>query len=301
MKRLRKVFYACVAGMSLTTTGCATIHLQGEDLPPLPRVTAQDISAADAHIAATAHEYARLATRPYHAGETAWELAATSRALIGRTSSGFDAAVFQKDGKCAAVFYGYNAGNDLIDVVKAGFFGVPRAQLRDAMHFTGKAAEACGVPASEMDIVGHSLGGYLAKAVATQTKVSSVWAFNSPGFKRRDPARIERILGGAAQEAEVVGDTPIYNFNARFDVVGKWGFQPGTVYEVDTPNRHHALSSMAEALRRDTPDAAAAAEADTPAKKSGIVSRTFNRIANSDFVQKKLYRAFRRPERPVSP
>jgi len=305
MKRLRAVFSACVAGFSLTGAGCATIDLQADAMTPLPRAVTQDVSAAETEILSKAHEYAQLAMRPYREGSTAWELVATSEDLMGRRRSGFDGALFRKEDSCTAVFYGYNAGNDLIDVVKAGFIGVPKQQLRDALAFTGKAAEFCALPVAELDLVGHSLGGYLAKAVAAHTDVAAVWAFNSPGFKRRDPSRFEKVFGEKEKE-DPAGETPIYNFNASFDVVGKWGYQPGAVYEVETPKRHHAMAAMAEALRRAGPQAAAETSGDTaadgraPEKRAGVITRSFNRIANSAFVQKRLNRKYRSPE-PAPP
>lgn len=295
MKRLRHIFAASVAGLSLS--GCA--NLGGSLTPPQP--VTREMQSADPALMDTAMERAKLVVHPYEEGSTEWSLLTTAEELMGGNRSGFDGALFRAGDRYAFVFYGYNERKDLGDVVKAGFVGIPKRQLDDAHDFTVQAAETYGIAPAEMEFVGHSLGGYLAKAVGLHTGATGIWAFNSPGFKRRDPARLDRLFG---EDAPWHGDyvaPEVYNISSSHDVVGQWGYQPGLVFEVETRSRHHAIGTMVSALRGLNPFAAdePALHAETQsAEKPGFMARLFNRIANSSFVQKRLDKKFRSPEPP---
>ncbi|MEZ0226786.1 MAG: hypothetical protein ACAH83_19675 [Alphaproteobacteria bacterium] len=267
MKRLRTIFAVCAAGLGMA--GVAGVADASATIaPPLQQ---------------SALEHALIAAHPYKTGSTEWELVTTSEALMGKSSSGFDGALFRAGDQYAFVFYGYNSRRDFGDVVRVGFVGVPRRQLREAEAFTEKAGASYGFDASDAQFVGHSMGGYLAKAIGIHESAPEVWAFNSPGFKQRDPHRIEKLLGVGAG-----GDVPeIYNFNSQRDIVGLWGHQPGKVFEVETPQRHHTMAQMAAALGGE-------AVAEAPERR-GPLKRMFNRITGSTIVQKALHNRFRAP------
>lgn len=276
MKCLRHLFVAAAASLSV---GCAAI---GNAIPA---------EHPTAEVKAQALDHALVVLQPYKAGRDDAKLVTTAKELMGKSRSGFDAALYQVEGKYTFVFYGYNNGRDLNEVIRAGFIGVPRQQLREADAFVEKAVAAYNIKPAEMQFIGHSLGGYLAKAIAPHAGAPEVWAFNSPGLKKRDPQRIERLLGKTDNPPPLV-----YNFNSRKDVVGLWGHQPGKIYEVDTPRRHHAMREMAIALGGENVPA-------VKEKKSGIISRMFSGIANSKPVQKMLHNRFRRepPKQSLGP
>lgn len=270
MKRLRHLYAAAVASVAMAWAGAG--HA---DAPQQP---------TDA-VRQEALDNALLVLRPYQPGRADAALVTTAESLMGRTHSGFDAALYRADGKYTFVFYGYNSLKDFNEVARAGFIGVPRHQLRQADAFVEKAMETYGIKPEEMRFVGHSLGGYIAKAVAPHAGASEVWAYNSPGFKKRDTARIERLLGSAQN------DPAIYNFNSEHDVVGQWGRQPGQLHEVDTPRNHHSMAQMATAL-----GGVNIPEADK--KKAGFVARVFGKVTGSKPVQKMLHNRFRRSPAP---
>jgi hypothetical protein len=274
MNCLRHMFVAAAASLSV---GCATVG------------NAIDVEHPPAEVKAQALDHALTVLHPYKPGRDDALLVTTAKGLMGKSHSGFDAALYQVDGKYTFVFYGYNNRRDLNDVIRAGFIGVPRQQLREADGFVEKAMDTYNIKPAEMEFIGHSLGGYIAKAVAPHAGAPEVWAFNSPGLKKRDPARVERLLGETENPAPLV-----YNFNSRQDVVGLWGHQPGKIYEVDTPRRHHAMREMAIALGGENVPV-------VKEKKSGLFSRMFSGIANSKPVQKILHNRFRRePPKPVN-
>ncbi|MEZ0260624.1 MAG: hypothetical protein ACAH80_06410 [Alphaproteobacteria bacterium] len=268
MKCLRHMFVATAASLSV---GCATVG------------NAIAVEHPSAAVKAEALDHALVVLHPYHPGRDDAQLVTTAKGLMGKSHSGFDAALFNVDGKYSFVFYGYNNGRDLNEVIRAGFIGVPRQQLREADAFVEKAMETYNIKPADMQFIGHSLGGYIAKAVAPHAGAPEVWAFNSPGLKKRDPARIERLLGKPANDTAPL----VYNFNSRQDVVGLWGHQPGKIYEVDTPRRPHAMVEMAKALGGENVPL-------LKEKKPGVISRMFGRIANSKPVQKILHNRFRR-------
>lgn len=275
MKYLRHMFVAAAASLSV---GCATVG------------NAIAVEHPSTEVKAEALDRALVVLHPYHPGREDAELVTTAKGLMGKSHSGFDAALFKVDGKYSFVFYGYNNRRDLNEVIRAGFIGVPRQQLREADAFVDKAMETYNIKPAEMQFIGHSLGGYLAKAVASHAGAPEVWAFNSPGLKKRDPQRIERLLGKPENDTLPL----VYNFNSRQDVVGLWGHQPGKIFEVDTPRRHHAMTEMALALGAQQVDGG-------KEKKPGMLSRMFSGIANSKPVQKMLHNRFRRePPKPVN-
>lgn len=285
------------AATCFALSGCANLQNLTPELP----VTRVLSDGADPLLTTTAMERAKLAVVPFEQDSSDWERVTTARQLMGKSHSGFDAALFRSDENYAFVFYGYNEVADLNEVVKVGFMGIPRKQLEEAHDFVAQAAETYGFDLAKTDFVGHSLGGYLAKAVALHTGGQNVWAYNSPGFKRRDPGRFEKLFddGGHGEYAA----PEIYNISSDEDVVGQWGYQPGEVYEVDTGKRHHAIASMVAALRNLNPftqdEPPLAAEAELKKDKPGFLGRLFNRISQSNFVQKRVHRKFRSPEAPA--
>lgn len=287
--------FAAVA-TTFALSGCANLQNLTPDLP----ITQVLTTGADPALTGTAMERAKLAIVPFEETSSEWEKVTTAHDMMGRSRSGFDAALFRSGENYAFVFYGYNELKDVGEVVKVGFMGIPKKQLEEAHDFVTRASEVHGFSPSQADFVGHSLGGYLAKAVALHTGAQNVWVYNSPGFKRRDPGRFERLFGD--DDHGPYNEPAIYNISSDEDVVGRWGYQPGEVYELDTGKRHHAIAAMIAALRDINPfaqdDPPLAAEARLKKDRPGFLGRLFNRISQSDFVQKRIARKFRSPDQP---
>lgn len=277
MKALRSIFAACLFGSGLA--GCATSPLQGAHPRPL--------AAAEPVVVEDAVEHAKLARHfSRNAPAQGWQLLTTSRELMRGDGRGFEGAVYKKDGRYAVVFYGINDRKDIAPALRAGFFGVPRKQLAQAHEFTRLAADAYGILPQNLDVVGHSLGGYLAKAVAMQAGAESVWTFNSPGFKKRDPRRIEKLFGKEEEIFNVTLTPQVRTLNSSYDLVGMWGRQAGTVYEVETPRAHHNIEQVIAAAEGREIEA-------TSAQKAGIVRRGLDRLARAEIVRKGLAARFR--------
>lgn len=277
MKALRSIFAACLLGGGLA--GCAVAPVQGTH--PRPLVLAEPETVSDAI------EHAKLARHfSQNAQPEGWQLLATSRGLMNDDGQGFEGAVYKKGGRYAVVFYGVNDKKDVAPALRAGFFGVPRKQLEEAHDFMRLAIDTYGIEPQNLDIVGHSLGGYLAKSVALHAGADNVWTFNSPGFKRRDTRRIEKLF---AREEEIfsVKVTPdIRTLSSTYDLVGMWGRQAGTVYEVGTPRAHHNIEQVIAA--------AEGRELGAPApQKAGIIRRGLDSLAKAEIVRRRLAARFR--------
>ena len=293
------------AATCFALSGCANLQNLTPELP-VTRVLGPD--TVDPALTDTAMERAKLAVVPFEPQSSEWERVTTAKQLMGKSRTGFDAALFRSGEEYAFVFYGYNELEDLNEVVNVGFMGIPRKQLEEAHDFVMRASEVYGFEPSQTDFVGHSMGGYIAKALGLHTGAATIWAYNSPGFKRRDPGRFDRLFAEADAKSGVMHGTyvapEIYNISSDEDIVGRWGYQPGEVYELDTGRRHHAVAAMVAALRNLNPFAhdeePLEAEARLDNKKPGFLGRLFNRISQSDFVQKRVKRKFRSPETSIA-
>lgn len=181
-----------------------------------------------------------------------WERLCTSIDLIGGSKTSFHGVLYRRLQDCgrheyAIAFCGFADAGDIKNAFEAGFMGLPD-QMEDAHTFTAKACETHGIDTRDLHFVGHSLGGYLAKAVSLFTGAKAVWTYNSPGFKKTDEESLKEFFAARGIAEKPAKRPDMHTFNSRYDIVGRWGYQMGRVYEVETPCDHHNMRVMIEAI-----------------------------------------------------
>lgn len=184
--------------------------------------------------------------------QSGWERLCSSIDLIGESETSFHGALYRRaqDGggfEYAIAFCGFADAGDIKNAFEAGFMGLPD-QLDDAHKFTTKACADHGIDTKNLHFVGHSLGGYLAKAVSLFMGAKSVWTYNSPGFKKTDEERLNEFFASKGITDKPARRPDMHTFNSKYDLVGRWGYQMGRVYEVETPGDHHNMRVMIEAI-----------------------------------------------------
>ena len=139
---------------------------------------------------------------PAHALNGGWQRIMTAADVPGLAERGFYGAVYKRtiNGKDEHVvaFRGMDGVKDLDDVALLAIGKAPN-QLSDAYHFVTEASRKIGFNPASAEYVGHSMGGYLSKAVGLLNGSKKITAFNSPGLFNEDmqglPRRIEKEFG----------------------------------------------------------------------------------------------------------
>ena len=225
-----------------------------------------------------------------------WERVCVSEDLMGESKNGFQGALYcvkhseTKECKYVIAFCGFDDAGDIKNVIEAGFIGLP-AQLEDAYAFTAKVCAEYKIPTKDLEFAGHSLGGYLAKSVASHWGAKAVWSFNSPGFKKEDNDLLKAFFAEKQDSTDKPALTPtIHNVNSKYDVVSRWGYQKGYVHEIETPSDHHNMRVMIEALSGSS----LLISNPKPAGKIRLAARAvFDNIGKSDIVRNALDKIFR--------
>ena len=243
----------------------------------------------------TAIERAYLATNAYAKYESQvqppphWERIATTADLINTDHTSFAGAVYRSGSKFVIAFCGFSDAGDILPVLSAGFTGLP-SQLADAVEFTQRACEKYSITPDNLELTGHSLGGYLAASVGLHMGAAKVWTFNNPGFKKEDAEHLDAFFAkhGITPPAKKPAITTL---NSKYDLIGKWGYQKGRVIDIDTPHNHHNMMVMIETLSkmcflRNAPEHASTLRL--------AARKFFDSIGEADSVRDKLDTIFHR-------
>lgn len=187
-----------------------------------------------------------------------WQRVFNSSEVPGLNDGGFYGSLYKRtvDGKDQHViaFRGMDGVKDLDDVALLAI-GKPPSQLSDAYKFVKAASEKFKFDPAKAEYVGHSMGGYLSKAIGMLNGSNQITAFNSPGLFQEDlkglPARIRREFG--ENKADITKEkikAGVLSVNSEFDFVTWIGEMSGKTIKLNTEGRQHKLSSLENSFQR---------------------------------------------------
>ena len=215
---------------------------------------------------------------PKHALAGGWQKIMKSSDVPGLEDRGFGGAIYKRthNGKDQFIvaFRGMDGMTDLDDVALLAL-GKPPKQLVDSYKFTKIASEKFGFKPSEAEYVGHSMGGYLSKAIGMLHGSLNVTAFNSPGLFNEDlkglPRLIQREFGESKSDITIRQiEDGILSINSKFDPVTWVGELSGNTIKVNTEGRQHKLTSLHDSFNR-------AAEGLYEPRPTPVATATFRR------------------------
>ncbi len=195
---------------------------------------------------------------PEHQLNGGWQRAFTSAEVPGLGDRGFYGAVYKRtiDGKDEHViaFRGMDDIRDLDDVAEL-VLGTAPGQLSDAYRFAMEAAQKLKFNPASAEYIGHSMGGYLSKAVGLLNGSQKIMAFNSPGLFRQDPQELPRRIQEEFGEnkADITMrqiSESVLSIDSKFDFVSWLGSLRGNTLKISTRGRQHELSSLEESFSR---------------------------------------------------
>lgn len=242
---------------------------------------------------ATVAEMARLAEHVYFR-ETqidlsgGWRLAEAS----GFSGTSFFCAVYVDAGngtggrRVAISFRGTDSMSDLSDNADV-FLGKLPKQFSSAARFAARVCRKLGVSPQECIMTGHSLGGYLAEAVAEFLGARMVYTFNSP----HPSAEVREALG-----ERITAERLLY-IRSDSDVASLWGHAKGDHLEFPATKPHN-MRLLIDAIEND---AAATAAADAGGGLQAVFNDALRRIAGADVVREQIRDFFRRPSGKNNP
>lgn len=206
-----------------------------------------------------------------------WLMVQRSDELLGHHSNFFGALYARENpdsGKKEYVFaFRGSDGNDL----KANFAiaqGKLPKQFAHALDFVYKACDTEGITPKDTEVTGHSLGGYLARAIGVTVDVKKVYAFAGPGPSEKTRAYLNQLVPKNA-----LPNDRIIHIRSKHDVIGLWGLEEKVTLELDTKKNHHAIKELRnyidKKLHPDDPDR-------VPLKvKAGFLERAFNKVSKA--------------------
>ncbi len=187
-----------------------------------------------------------------------WQRVFNSSEVPGLNDRGFYGSLYKRtvNGRDEHViaFRGMDGIKDLDDVAKLAL-GIAPAQLTDAYKFSKIAAEKFNIDRGNVEYVGHSMGGYLSKAVGLLNNSFNIYAFNSPGLFKEDlkglPRRIMREFGeNKADITENRIERSVMSINSKFDFVTWVGELSGKTIKLNTDGRPHQLMGLENSFNR---------------------------------------------------
>lgn len=224
-----------------------------------------DLSGIKERFALASDVYSdKLSTK---AAAQGWQRVMTADDVPGITKGGLYAALYKRtvNGKDEHVmaFRGMDGIRDWDDVAKLALGRRPD-QVEDGYRFAKEAIKKFNLNPNDIEYVGHSMGGYLSKAVGLMTDSKKIYAFNSPGLFKRDleglPKQIMREFGeNKADITEKSIFDKVLSINSKWDPVTWIGNLTGKTVSLFTEGRPHKLSSLENSFNR-----AATALLDTP-------------------------------------
>ncbi len=179
-----------------------------------------------------------------------WKVSDVSSAKVEK-KTGFFAALYErtdpKDGekKYVVAFRGTTPKLPTIFAdVNIALGRLPRGQYEAALDFVQQVCEKNNLNPAELELTGHSLGGYLAKEIGTAMGVKKVSSFNAPGASKQVQEHSASLSEGAQKPEEVnVGSS--YDIINAFKLSGMDG-KGVTNITIDTCGYiiHHSLDGL---------------------------------------------------------
>ncbi|MBI2234136.1 MAG: hypothetical protein HYU57_03915 [Micavibrio aeruginosavorus] len=191
-----------------------------------------------------------------HALAGGWQRIFDSSEIPGLNDGGFYGSLYKRtiNGRDEHIiaFRGMDGITDLDDVANLALGRIP-GQFVDAYKFTKIAAEKFNLDPSRIEYVGHSMGGYLAKAVGVLNESEKIYSYNGPGLFHDDlhglPASVQKEFG--ENKADITQDRierSITSINSKFDVVSWIGEMSGKTIKIPTHGHQHRLTSLEESF-----------------------------------------------------
>ena len=206
-------------------------------------------------VASDVYEDAKHASHHLAGG---WQRVFDSSEIPGLNDGGFYGSLYKRtiNGRDEHIiaFRGMDGITDLGDVANLALGRIP-GQFADAYKFTKIAAGTFNLDPSKVEYVGHSMGGYLAKAVGVLNESEKIYSYNGPGLFHNDlhglPARVQKEFG--ENKADITQDRiarSVTSINSKFDVVSWIGEMSGKTIKIPTHGHQHQLSSLEESFNR---------------------------------------------------
>lgn len=150
-------------------------------------------------------------------------------------------------------FRGYDEPEDFDDMVHITMDSIPD-QVADGFHFARMVIEKYQITPGELECVGHSLGGYLSKAVGLMLQSKEIYAFNSPRLDKESLPMLSRLRRSFVEHADDIHEfeitSSVVSVVSQHDRLPKVGDFAGREILVSTDNYHHRLPSLEEAFVR---------------------------------------------------
>ncbi len=187
-----------------------------------------------------------------------WQRIFDSSEVPGLNNGGFYGSLYKRtiNGRDEHIiaFRGMDGFKDLDDVANLAVGRIP-GQFADAYKFTKIVTEKFNLDPAKTEYIGHSMGGYLAKAVGVLNDSRKIYSYNGPGLFHDDlhglPARVKKEFGeNKADLTEERIERSVTSINSKFDVVSWIGKISGKTIEVPTHGRQHQLSSLEAGFNR---------------------------------------------------
>ena len=200
-----------------------------------------------------ASDMARLSSHVYSHDDAllpaGWKQISDSKKVAG-PDTGFYAALYErldaKDGEAryAIAFRGTKVAADIPSDIDIALGKLP-GQFAIAMNYVEDECRAHNINITDIQLTGHSLGGYLARTAGTALAVNKVWCFNSPGPTQETRDYLEKLIPETA-----LPNDKIIHFRSKYDIISHWGFDEGEIIEVKTKGDHHSLQNLGQQIAR---------------------------------------------------
>ncbi len=205
-----------------------------------------------------------------------WKRVFDSSEVPGLNDHGFYGALYQRtvNGRDEHIiaYRGMDDIKDLDDVANLALGRIP-GQFTDAYKFAKIATEKFKLDPSKVEYAGHSMGGYLAKAVGVLNESGKIYSYNGPGLFHDDlhglPERVKKDFG--ENKADITKErieSSVMSVNSKFDIVSWVGEMSGKTIKIATHGRQHQLASLEESFNR-----AAQGVMETPILKTALNNR----------------------------
>lgn len=233
------------------------------------------VEKVDRALLQQAADIIRLTRHVYHPEQSVpegWKMqSVSSPAAMKKT--GFFAAFYERENpatgetKYVIAFRGTDGISDLGSDLKIGFGQVPE-QYSQALAFVEQVCKEKGIAPAEIELTGHSLGGYLARTAGETLGAKKVWTFNSPGPTRRERDYLARLIPGTS-----LPNNKLIQVRSTYDVVGEWGYDEGIILEVKTDGNAHSDASLQRGIET------ALGKPETPVREGLSLSSIFNAVS----------------------
>lgn len=233
----------------------------------------------DPAVLKTAAERALLCKHTYLFDSVAppegWRVVFSSKDLP-KSKTGFFGAVYaQKDpaggpDHHVIAMCGLNDRADLRSIFAVYARRLP-PQHDDGITFIKTACEKLGLEMNDVELTGHSLGGYLSRTVGRSLPVKKVWSFSSPGPARQIHRTLEKAF------PHLSSDDRFTHIRAPNDILGLLGVDEQTTINVTGLKLPHDIAMIGQFLFKASGDHEKKSHLFTP--KRDTASTAFN-LAN---------------------